>query len=87
MKKKPARYLCLKPNPPAEPLNPDLLYRLRDARKYFGLAPTQLTERIKSGDIPPPVKLSASGRATGWFGRQIIAWQAERIAASKMEAA
>jgi len=64
------------------PINPDLLYRITDARKYFGLRPTQLTERIKSGDIPPPVKLSTSGRAAGWFGRQIIAWQAERIAAS-----
>lgn len=64
------------------PLNPDLLYRITDARKYFGLRPTQLTERIKAGDIPPPVKLSATGRASGWFGRQIIAWQQERIAAS-----
>jgi predicted DNA-binding transcriptional regulator AlpA len=67
------------------PLSPDLFYRITDARKYFGLKPTQLSERIKSRDIPPPVKLSASGRAAGWFGRTILAWQAERIAASKME--
>jgi predicted DNA-binding transcriptional regulator AlpA len=64
------------------PLNPDILYRLTDARKYFGLRPTQLTEKIKSGEVPPPVRLSTSGRAAGWFGRQIIAWQAERLAAS-----
>lgn len=65
------------------PINPDLLYRVTDAIKYFGYRPTQLTEKIKSGDIPPPVKLSTSGHAAGWFGRQIIEWQQQRIAASK----
>jgi len=64
------------------PINPDLLYRLGEARPYFGLKPTQLAERIKSGDIPPPVKLTASGNACGWFGRQILEWQQKRIAAS-----
>ena len=70
------------PAEPTPPLYPDLLYRINDARKYFGYRPTQLAERIKSGDVPAPVRLSSSGRAAGWFGRQIIAWQAERIAAS-----
>ncbi len=66
-------------------LNPHVFYRRSHACKYFGFRPTQLSERIVSGDIPPPVKLTDNGNATGWFGRQIIEWQEKRIEASKLE--
>jgi hypothetical protein len=61
-----------------QPLYPDRFYRLTDAHYYFGYSPTILTVKIKSGEIPPPVSLSDSGRAKGYFGRVILAWQAER---------
>jgi predicted DNA-binding transcriptional regulator AlpA len=69
--------------PTAHALTPNEFVRKRDALPYFGLAPTQLEDRIKKGEIPPPVKLSKTGRATGWFGSQIIAWQAQRLAELK----
>lgn len=73
-----------KPLRPEGVINPHFFYRRSHACEYFGLRPTQISERINSGDIPPPVKLTDSGNATGWFGRQIIEWQDQRIEASKI---
>lgn len=64
------------------PLNPDAIYRKDEARRFFGYKPTQFEEKIKAGEIPPPIKLSDTGHACGWLGRTILAWQAERTAAS-----
>jgi predicted DNA-binding transcriptional regulator AlpA len=77
-----------KPQMPEEPrpLVPGEFYRRSENWKYYGYRPTQLEEKIKSGEIPPPISLSDTGRACGWFGRTIIAWQQEREAASKVEA-
>jgi predicted DNA-binding transcriptional regulator AlpA len=66
-----------------QPLHADWFYRLIDAHKYFGYSPTVISEKIKSGEIPPPVSLSDSGRAKGWFGRVILEWQAGRQAKAK----
>ncbi|MCK1570787.1 hypothetical protein [Bradyrhizobium sp. 174] len=62
------------------PLNADFFYRLTDGWKFFGLKPTSLNEAIKTGKVPTPVALTDSGRAKGWFGRTILAWQQEREA-------
>jgi predicted DNA-binding transcriptional regulator AlpA len=67
----------------SEPLNPDHIYRLREGRRLFGYGPTQLAEKIKSGEIPPPMDLSETGRAKGWLGRVIIEHHERRLAASK----
>jgi hypothetical protein len=71
-------------------LNPYQIVRLHDGPIYFGFASTQLAEKIKSGEIPEPQYLTASGRARGWTGQQIIDWhranaaaQAERAAAAR----
>jgi hypothetical protein len=45
---------------------------MREGPRYFGYRHTQLDEKIRSGEIPAPLSLSASGRAKGWLGRQII---------------
>jgi len=42
--------------------------------------PAALHIKILSGEIPTPIALSDGGRARGWFGRTIIAWQKEREA-------
>jgi predicted DNA-binding transcriptional regulator AlpA len=64
-------------------LNPDFFYRKSDAWAYFGYRPTQLDEKIKLGEIPRPIDLSDTGRAIGWFGRTILAWQRDRVAKAK----
>lgn len=64
----------------AEPINPDFFYRKAEAWKFFGYKPTQLDLKIKSGAVPMPVALDPDdGRATGWYGRTILAHQATRI--------
>ena len=68
-------------------LSPNEIVRWRDGPRYFGYKPTQLDEKIKSGEIPPPMALSDSGRARGWLGSQIIEHQQKRLAASKLEVA
>jgi predicted DNA-binding transcriptional regulator AlpA len=57
---------------------PSHFYRRRDASKFFGYGHSVLHLRIKAGEIPAPVALSADGRASGWFGRDILKWQAAR---------
>jgi hypothetical protein len=67
------------------PLVPDRFYRKNEvvANRYLGYGFTQLEEKIKAGEIDPPISLSNSGRACGWFGRYIIKLQAAREAAAK----
>jgi prophage regulatory protein len=60
-------------------LSPNEIVRLRDGRKYFGYGPTTLTDKIKTGEIPAPIKLG--DRARGWLGSQILEWQRQRVEA------
>jgi predicted DNA-binding transcriptional regulator AlpA len=53
-------------------LDPYQIIRMSEGRKYFGYGPTQIDEKIRSGEIPAPIALSDTGRARGWTGRQII---------------
>jgi hypothetical protein len=57
---------------PVEGLHPKEIVRLKNAPKYFRLGKTQLDEKIKAGEIEAPISLSASGRAKGFTGRQIL---------------
>jgi predicted DNA-binding transcriptional regulator AlpA len=61
-----------------QPINPDYFYRLHEARKFFGYGPSTVEEKIRNKELPMPVALSDSGRARGWFGRQILEWQRGR---------
>jgi hypothetical protein len=60
------------------PIHPDWFYRVYDGWKYFGYRNSILHLKIESGEIPAPIALSDGGRARGWFGRTILAWQRER---------
>jgi hypothetical protein len=53
-------------------LSPNEIVRWYEGPKYFGLKLTQLREKVEAGEIPPPMVLSDTGRAKGWFGSQII---------------
>jgi predicted DNA-binding transcriptional regulator AlpA len=68
---------------PTGDLDPNQIVRPREGRKYFGYGPTQIDEKIKSGEIPAPVALSASGRAKGWLGQQIIEHHRRLMAAAE----
>jgi hypothetical protein len=68
----------------AQPLHPDWFYRMSDGPKFFGYRSSALAAKIESGEIPGPISLSDTGRAKGWFGRIIIAWQQEREAAARL---
>jgi predicted DNA-binding transcriptional regulator AlpA len=61
-------------------INPDWFYRVHEAGPFFGFSNSVLHVKIQTGEIPKPIALSDGGRARGWFGRTIIAWQAEREA-------
>lgn len=61
------------------PLHPNEIIRYSKGGKFFGYKSSQLDELIKSGEIPRPIPLSASGRAKGWTGQQIIDHQARLI--------
>jgi predicted DNA-binding transcriptional regulator AlpA len=60
------------------PLHPDKFYRLKLGPQFFGYAMARMHDAINKGEIPTPIALSDTGRARGWFGRQIIEWQRRR---------
>jgi predicted DNA-binding transcriptional regulator AlpA len=65
-------------------LDPNEIFRPKQAEKYFGLRHAQLAVKVKSGEIPAPIKLSASGSAVGWLGSQIIEYHRKvRLALTK----
>jgi prophage regulatory protein len=59
---------------------PDRLIRRKDLPGYVGLERAQISELIKSGDLPAPIPLSDSGRKVAWLASEIAAWQASRVA-------
>jgi predicted DNA-binding transcriptional regulator AlpA len=66
-------------------IHADWFYRVSDGWKYFGYRNSILHKKIESGEIPKPIALSDGGRARGWFGRVIIAWQQGREAKSALK--
>ncbi len=62
-------------------LHPAYIYRETEVVRISGFKHTALHQKIKRGQFPAPIKLSDSGRATGWLGRELIAWQQARAAA------
>jgi predicted DNA-binding transcriptional regulator AlpA len=69
----------------SRPLVDGHFYRLSEGPNYFGYSISRQEDKIKTGEIPRPISLSDFGRAKGWFGRTILAWQAEREAAAKRD--
>jgi predicted DNA-binding transcriptional regulator AlpA len=60
-------------------LDPNEIFRPKHAERYFGLRHSQIALKVKSGEIPAPIKLSASGHAVGWLGSQIIEYHKTRL--------
>src|SRR5262245_59156027 len=74
-----------KPVDLTQPLVRHFFYRRhgRIAKGVIGLSDTQIDEKIKTGQLDPPVKAFDGGRASGWFGFQLIEIQEERLARAK----
>jgi predicted DNA-binding transcriptional regulator AlpA len=69
-------------------INPHVFYRMAEwGEAFFGFAASQLETKIRTGEIPKPVALSDTGRARGWFGRDILDWQNKRRAKAAADAA
>jgi predicted DNA-binding transcriptional regulator AlpA len=70
------------------PINPHVFYRMAEwGEAFFGFAASQLETKIRMGEIPKPISLTDTGRARGWFGHPILAWQQERLAKAAQSAA
>jgi predicted DNA-binding transcriptional regulator AlpA len=67
-------------------LDPNEIFRPKQAEKYFGLRHSQIALKVKAGELPAPIRLSASGSAVGWTGRQIIEFHKVRLALTKAKA-
>jgi predicted DNA-binding transcriptional regulator AlpA len=67
-------------------LDPNEIFRPKRAEKYFGFKHSQIHEKVKSGELPAPIRLSASGSAVGWLGSQIIEFHQTRLALTKAKA-
>jgi predicted DNA-binding transcriptional regulator AlpA len=65
------------------PLSAGQFYRKGEAEIYFGCGPTKIDQMIADGEIEPPISITDTGRAVGWFGETIIAWQQRRKAAAR----
>lgn len=59
---------------------PYRLVRERDLPAYAGLKRTQISELIKRGEFPRPIKLSNGGRAKAWLEEELLIWQRQRLA-------
>jgi prophage regulatory protein len=59
---------------------PYRLVRERDLPAYAGLRRTQISELIKRGEFPRPIRLSDRGRAKAWLEHELLIWQRQRLA-------
>lgn len=57
------------------------IIRLPDVMARTGLSRSSVFLKVKTGDMPPPIKLGV--RATGWVASEIDTWIEQRVAASR----
>lgn len=57
------------------------IIRLPDVMARTGLSRSSVFLKVKTGDMPPPIKLGV--RATGWVAEEIDNWIQKRVAASR----
>jgi len=60
-------------------------FRPRRAYPFFGLGHSQVAEKVKKGEIEPPIPLTESGSAVGWTGFQLVKhhWRRLQLAAAR----
>jgi hypothetical protein len=57
-------------------IRPQWIYRRnhRETRRILGLEDNAIDGLIAEGALPPPIPLTKSGKAVGWWGWQLIAY-------------
>jgi predicted DNA-binding transcriptional regulator AlpA len=55
------------------------------AMAFTGLSFTQFDELVGGGDLPPPIKISDSGRTVVWLRAELEEWLAARMAKRDLE--
>jgi hypothetical protein len=69
------------------PINEHFFYRLHLLPLFLGLETSQIRAAMESGELPPPVSPTDSGRALGYFGSTILELQKKRQAKAQGKAA
>jgi prophage regulatory protein len=59
--------------------SPLTFLRLPEVKRRVGLSRSEIYRKVKAGDFPRPVKLSA--QASAWVEHEIAAWCEERLSA------
>ena len=54
------------------------ILRIRDVCARTGLARSTVYSLAARGEFPSPIRLTDSGKATGWRSDEVDAWLAER---------
>ena len=52
----------------------------RETQRILGLSPSAIDVGIKKGELPTPLELTASGKASGFLGAQLIQVIEKRLA-------
>jgi hypothetical protein len=73
--------------PEQQQIHPHYSYRVGSdvSISVIGLGPSQQRKAIELGELPQPVKLTASGRSRAWTGQQLIDIQNRRLAEAEAE--
>jgi predicted DNA-binding transcriptional regulator AlpA len=54
--------------------------RRPEAMSFVGLRDTMFDQAVREGELPPPIKVTDTGRAVVWLRSELEAWLAARIA-------
>ena len=63
------------------------ILRIRDVCARTGLARSTVYSLVSRGAFPSPIRLTDSGKATGWRSDEVDTWLAERTKQSRGAAA
>jgi predicted DNA-binding transcriptional regulator AlpA len=68
---------------------PNKIYRKShpETQGILGLSPTGIDEAILNKELPPPVPLTAYGKAVGWYGFTLIQVIKDRLTKAEARAA
>jgi hypothetical protein len=74
--------------PLLDTINPDQLYRTTLAPALFDLGWQACRNKIRSGELPRPLPLTADSKCEAWTGRQILEHRARmaEVAAERAQA-
>ena len=64
--------------PPTAVNGPQRVYRMCDLPAVTGLQRSMIEQLVRQKKFPKPITLHDGGKAVGWLGDEIVAWQEQR---------